>query len=251
MPERRELKGALGKRQLEAALTQGLVWARSGPCTGPLKEVFKRGSIESDLEVAIKRGDGDFFPASCWRIEGQGEGTEFLRLFFRNPGSFCPVALTVTPERFVIGKRIDTQEKLIPSCDYGELGMRTPGLKIMNREDFLDCLRGRRSRARTQTLMRIDKGRFREVPLYSRPVYKADPIILPGWEPRTLVEPDWSLGQVRAFSQEVLLAIINELDPASPSVNRQDSSCPATVKLEPQLEPAREIADLIVKHLQT
>jgi hypothetical protein len=251
-PERRQISIGLGLAELEASAAQGYVELPKKPCTGPLKEVFERGSAGPNLKVGIREADGGFYPASVFRGKIQEPGNELLRLLLTNPKSLRQVTLTVTPSKFEIGKKIDTEEEPIPDCDYGELGIgRAPGIiTLFHVGDYVNYLLGRGSYVvRTRTFQMIGTDRFREVPIYSRPVYEAPQTVLSGGQGGLEVKPDWSLSQVRAFSQAALLEIINELDPAHPSLNKTGHL--PSVQLDPKLKPAKEIAALVVEQLQT
>lgn len=250
MVESRQSSPPLSLFDLEAFPGPGYMMVESSPCTGPLKKVFERGAIPGGLKVQIEGSNG-ISTAYYRRLLSFEPGNELLRIFFTGVNSARQVVLTVDPRRFEISKMVDVRKEPIPSCDYGETGLRRPpGPEAFNVEDVSAFLSGEGRQIRTRILRIIDRNPIREMPVFSRPVYNPKPVALPGGQEGMPVEPDWSLDQVKSFSEGALLAIIDELDLASDLPRRKDPSS-FGIKIEPSLRPAKEIAALIAGHLQT
>jgi hypothetical protein len=237
--------------EFSAALDKDHIQLEHQPCTGPLKKVFDREVILPNLFVKLATPDRELL-TSVNRYQSRGPGNEEVRLFFDNLRSGGPmrVGLTLNPRRFEISVTIDGTREPIPSCDYGELGMELPeGAVLVDKKDLLETVKKRNRRVKAITFSMLDVRPTREFPIYSRPVYNPPPVQVPRGEIEAEAVPDWSIREVRAFSQRGLLPVMNELDPAHDYLTRGDGSRSRPIILMPKLKPAIEIAELIIDNL--
>lgn len=235
--------------ELSDAIREGFVQPRRPRVSGPLKEVFEREGARGEAVFVLDNGEFEI-RFELLRSSGLHSGHQFVRLFFINPQrSMKKVILDIDSQKFQISKIVDTSRESIPISDYGEarVGGGLSPMFLLHKGDIKEAAKGRRSSIRVKSFYLRRIAPVREVSVYSRPIYYPPQILGPRGEPVSIkVKPDYSIREVRTFSDRAIVEIFNQLDPRiAPKVDEHGPR----FELKPTLIPAIEIAELIGQHL--